>query len=52
MITPMQYFDEMRAIATGHKDKRPATLRLQLDPHATGAWSRDMIRELIKQHEN
>ena len=51
VVTPMQYFDEMRAIATGHKDKRPATLRLQLDAHATGAWSRDMIRELIKQQE-
>ena len=51
VVTPMQYFDELRAIAVGHKDKRPATLRLQLDIHATGNWSRDMIRELIKQHE-
>ncbi len=49
VITPMEYFDEMRAQATGHKDKRPATLRLQQDLGATGAWSRDMIRELIEQ---
>jgi len=51
VITPMEYFDEMRADATGHKDKRPATLRVQVDTTASGIWSRDMIRELIQQQE-
>ena len=51
VITPMRYFDEMRSNATGDKDKRPATLRLEIDTSATGVWSRDMIRELINQHE-
>ena len=51
VITPMEYFDEMRANATGHKDKRPATLRLEVDVTKSGAWSRDMIRELIQQHD-
>ncbi len=51
VITPMEFFDEMRAQASGHKDKRPATLRLQVDVTASGVWSRDMIRELIQQHE-
>jgi len=51
VITPMEYFDEMRADATGHKDKRPATLRVQVDVTASGLWSRDMIRELIQQQE-
>ena len=51
VITPMEYFDEMRANATGHMDKRPATLRVQVDVTASGVWSRDMIRELIQQHE-
>ena len=51
IITPMQYFDQLRSNATGHKDKRPATLRLQVDVTTSGAWSRDMIRELIEQHE-
>ncbi len=51
VITPMQYFDEMRARATGHKDKRPATLRLNVDIMTSGTWSRDMIRELIAQQE-
>ena len=50
VVTPMEFFDEMRANATGHKDKRPATLRLKVDLGATGAWSRDVIRELIEQH--
>ena len=50
VITPMEYFDEMRANATGHKDKRPATLRLEVDVTKSGVWSRDMIRELIQQH--
>ena len=51
VITPMQFFDEMRARATGHKDKRPATLRLNVDMLTSGTWSRDMIRELIAQQE-
>ena len=38
--------------ATGHKDKRPATLRVQVDVTASGVWSRDMIRELIQQQES
>ena len=50
-ITPMQYFDELRSQATGHKDKRPATLRLNVDIMSSGTWSRDMIRELIAQQE-
>ena len=51
VITPMQYFDEMRANATGDKDKRPATLRLNADMLTSDSWSRDMIRELIAQQE-
>ena len=51
IITPMEYFDEMRSSATGHQNKRPKTLRLEIDMSATGVWSRDMIRELIDQHE-
>lgn len=51
VITPMQYFDEMRSKATGEKNKRPATLRLNIDSSTTGVWSRDMIRELIDLHE-
>ena len=51
VITPMEFFDEMRAKASGHKDKRPATLRLQVDVTASGVWSKDMIRELIRQQE-
>lgn len=51
VITPMQFFDELRAKATGHKDKRPATLRLDIDYMSSGAWSRDVIRELIAQQE-
>ena len=50
IVTPMAYFDEMRAVAAGHKDKRPTTLRVQLDGHASDGLSRDVIRELIKQH--
>jgi len=52
VVTPMKYFDEMRAEATGHADKRPATLRVQIDSQASGAWGRDMIRELINQQED
>ena len=51
VITPMRYFDELRAQATGDKDRRPATLRLDVDMTQTGSWSRDMIRELIAQHQ-
>ena len=51
VITPMEYFDEMRADASGHADKRPATLRVQVDATASGSWSRDMIRELIQQQD-
>jgi len=49
VVTPMQYFDEMRADATGDKNKRPRTLRVQMDSGATGFWSRDLIQELIEQ---
>ncbi len=49
VITPMQYFDEMRANSTGDMDRRPATLRLNADMMSSGAWSRDVIRELIAQ---
>lgn len=49
IITPMQYFDEMRAEAAGDKDKRPTTLRTKTALNASDAWSRDMIQELIKQ---
>ena len=52
IITPMQYFDEMRAQATGEVNKRPATLRVNFDSTATGTWSRDMIRELIELQES
>ncbi len=52
VITPMKFFDEMRAQATGHEDKRPTTLRLQVDDTANGIWSRDMLRELIQQQKN
>ena len=52
VITPMEFFDEMRANATGHKDKRPATLRLEVDVTASGVWSRDMVRELIQQGDS
>lgn len=52
VITPMRYFDEMREEATGAIGRRPATLRLQLDASASDTWSRDMIRELIKQADN
>ena len=47
----MMFFDEMRALAISHQSKRPATLRLHMDTQTTRGWSRDMIRELIKQHE-
>ena len=51
IVTPMKFFDEMRALAISHQSKRPATLRLHMDTQTTRGWSRDMIRELIKQHE-
>ncbi len=51
VVTPMIFFDEMRGIAAGHQNKRPATLRRQTDLKTSSGWSRDLIRELIKQHE-
>lgn len=51
VITPMDYFDEMRAEAAGGINKRPATLRTKTDLQASGAWSRDVIQELINQQE-
>ena len=51
VITPMRHFDEMRRDATGGADKRPATLRLNADLVSSGAWSRDVIRELIALQE-
>ncbi len=51
VITPMQYFDEMREDATGGIHKRPSTLRVKMDTGLGEAWSRDMIRELIKQQD-
>ncbi len=36
VITPMEFFDEMRANATGDIDKRPATLRRPVDLNASG----------------
>ncbi len=51
VITPMRHFDEMRTDAAGGADKRPATLRLNADLSASGAWSRDVIRELIAMQE-
>ena len=51
VVTPMQYFDDMRADATGHTDRRPSTLRVQVDSGKTGVWSRDVIRELIEEHD-
>ena len=49
VITPMEFFDEMRNDATGHIDRRPTTLRLHLESTSTGAWSRDLLRELIEK---
>lgn len=51
IVTPMKFFDEMRALAISHQSKRPATLRLHVDTQTSGGWSRDMIRELIKQQD-
>ena len=51
VITPMSHFDEMRADAAGDKDRRPTTLRLNADMASSGAWSRDVIRELIALQE-
>lgn len=51
IVTPMKFFDEMRALAISHQAKRPATLRLHVDTQTSGGWSRDMIRELIKQQD-
>ena len=52
VITPMEYFDEMRAQrhraqgqTAGDVAGRKSTL------NASGVWSRDMIRELIQQKD-
>ena len=50
IVTPMEFFDEMRAQAISHQSKRPSTLRLHADTTG-GSWTRDMIRELIKRHD-
>ncbi|MCY4466502.1 MAG: NAD-binding protein [Chloroflexi bacterium] len=52
VITPMRFFDEMREEASGHINRRPATLRLQLDTKASSNWSRDMLRELLEQQDS
>lgn len=48
VVTPMKNADEIRDVAHGSANKRPATLRrthvLQSDQ-----WSRDILRELIEQ---
>jgi voltage-gated potassium channel len=48
VVTPMKNADELREVAHGSANKRPATLRrthvLQSDQ-----WSRDILRELIEQ---
>lgn len=49
VVTPMSYFDEMRAAATGHINKAPKTLRRDIKVMQSSKWSRDMIQELIKQ---
>ena len=52
VITPMEFFDEMRAEAAGGTDKRPATLRVKSDIYSNEVWSRDMIRELINKQDD
>ncbi|MCY4145132.1 MAG: NAD-binding protein [Chloroflexi bacterium] len=52
VITPMRFFDTMREEASGHINRRPATLRLQFDPAATNNGLRDMLRELLEQHDS
>lgn len=49
VVTPMAFFDEMRATATGDTNKRPTTLRRDLKVMQSATWSRDMIQNLIKQ---
>lgn len=49
IVTPMTFFDEMRASATGHVNKQPKTLRRDLKVMQSTRWSRDKIQELIKQ---
>ena len=50
VITPMRYFDAMRAAATGDEHKRPATLRTAEDAHQSSVHARNIIRELIQRH--
>lgn len=52
VITPMRFFDKMREEASGHINRRPATLRLEFDPIATSSWTRDMLRELLEQQDS
>lgn len=49
VVTPMMFFDEMRATATGDSFKRPTTLRRDIKVMQSAKWSRDMIQELISQ---
>lgn len=51
VITPMTFFDEMRATAVGSTTKRPKTLRRDLKVIQSTKWSRDMIQELISQRK-
>ena len=51
VITPMRFFDKMREEASGHINRRPATLRLQFDAKASSR-SRDMLRELLDQQDS
>ncbi len=48
VVTPMKYFDEIRATAHGSATKRPKTLRHRDKIQQSGTWTRDMIKELIQ----
>ena len=52
VITPMRYFDTMREEASRHANRRPATLRLQLDTQSSSSGSRDMLRELLDRQNS
>lgn len=52
VVTPMRHFDKMRLEASGHIDRRPATLRLQFDTSASSGGTRDMLRELLEQQDS
>lgn len=49
VITPMNYSDELLASAHGSFRRRPTTLRRKV--LQSGTWSRDMIKEIMKQAE-